>query len=93
MSAHPPELVLPFLLLLLAAQVGIFMFAFIVGAASEALGELDALGAEQRESLKRIEHYMVPPPPAPCAPQPHRHRQPPPAHAVVPNGLWLRALA
>ena len=41
------------------------MFAFIVGAASEALGELDALGAEQRESLKRIEHYMVPPPPAP----------------------------
>ena len=37
---------------------GIFMFAFIVGAASEALSELDSLGQEQRQRIKALQHYM-----------------------------------
>ena len=43
---------------LICSGMGIFMFSFIVGAASEALSELDSLGQEQRQKMKSFQHYM-----------------------------------
>ena len=42
----------------ICSAFGIFMFAFVVGAASNSLAEIDALGQEERQRLKTLDHFM-----------------------------------
>ena len=52
--ATPVEVVYSFL----CSGVGIFMFSFIIGAASEALSELDSIGHAGRQREQALQRFM-----------------------------------